>query len=144
MSVVIEVENDGWKVKRSNYWETQFAEAGLALLSWHGSAARLLLPPAMYGEDLDEMRTAKLVVLTMGLWPINDRIRPALEILFDDGSATPYYIRIIEEAHWPLPTVEDINCRVHFSAWTEAGLALDIPGVLIAAPFLAKLTKDER
>jgi hypothetical protein len=64
-------------------------------------AIRVLLPPAVYGI-LYEMRTGKSCVLSRGPWPAERRAE-AIEIMFDDGSVSPFALHLTPESLDLLP-----------------------------------------
>lgn len=90
----IVIENDGPKVTFSTFWEHEAARVhGLFFLSLNAGALRLLVPDKQTGE-IAEMTTAKRgVVVTRGRLQGRD----AIEIMFDDGSDSPFAIHIQQE-----------------------------------------------
>ncbi|MQA40641.1 hypothetical protein [Rugamonas aquatica] len=73
----------------SNYFTTWAAEAGFYHLSVHPRAARLLVPDCQ-AAALPEMRTGHSCIFANGELDCD----PALEMLFDDGSARPFSIHL--------------------------------------------------
>src|SRR5205823_54879 len=61
----------------------------------------MLLPPARYGE-LAEMRTGKYCILSRGPWPAAQR-EEAIEIMWEDGSESPYALHLTPESFDLLP-----------------------------------------
>src|SRR5262245_15622128 len=82
---MISITNDGQRIASSNYWQSSLADAGLPYLSCHRGAIRLLVPPGCQ-HAVEEMRTARAVVLSVGAWP-PDHQREGAELLFDNGFA---------------------------------------------------------
>jgi len=73
----------------SNYFLTWAAESGFYHLSIHPKAARLLVPDCQ-GAALNEMRTGHSCIIACG----NLDCEPAIELMFDDGSDTPFSIHL--------------------------------------------------
>jgi hypothetical protein len=87
MKNVLQINNNGPEVVETNFWNSQFSERGLFYLSANAGAFRLLVPEAQDGT-LQEMHTAKEVVITRG-WHDGDR-REMVEIMFDDHTDDPF------------------------------------------------------
>ena len=137
---IIDFENDGPRVVRTTYFETLMAERGFLHLSVNAGAFRLLVPRAA-AMDFAEMRTAEYVVVTQGAWtpppvPQPDgtrRMRPpaenAMELLFEDHSASPYAVVLPPSQCFGSPSRQDagrtdLRCLVYSEGPT---LELEIP-----------------
>lgn len=109
------IENDGQEIVATNFWETEMADKGAFYLSTNASAFRLLVPTQHAGE-VAEFQSAKDIILTRGPWS-NAQQHNAMEILFDDGSDTPYALHLgqAQVDRWPLP--EDAGRTLTFTAW---------------------------
>jgi len=93
--VFIQIENRGQAIVKTNYWDSEYAQAGMFYLSWNAGAARLLVPDAQK-LTLPEMRTAKYVIVSRGPWDDHGG-RDALELLFEDGSDAPFAVHLVSE-----------------------------------------------
>lgn len=98
---LIEVHNHGPLILSSNYWNSDLAEAGKVFVSVNAGAIRVLLPPSRYG-DLSEMRTGNECVLSRGPWP-EAYVKEAIEIMWDDGSDSPFALHLTPESFDMLP-----------------------------------------
>ncbi len=114
MDDLIAIENNGPLIASTNYWTSDHAQRGLFFLSWNAGAARLLVPEACLG-DLSEMQTDKTVVITRGNLDGHD----ALEILFDDGTDSPFALNISTKQCDRL--VPETPEAFVFIAWGETG-----------------------
>lgn len=121
---MIEIHNNGPAISGTNYWDTE--HAGYFYLSWNAGAARLLVPDTRVGE-IAEMRTGEYVILSYGPWT-DQGSRPAWELLWEDGSDSPYAIHLVEEQTDRRPPVEDQGGGLIVTAWTRAGLVATWPG----------------
>lgn len=128
---ILMVRNEGADIVDTNYWSHAFNERGEFFLSTNAGAIRLLMPTSQRAA-LAEMRTGNMVVLTRGRYHPNRPDDPeqgdGVELLFDDGSETPFALFI--GAHqidrlWPgewdtreVPfVVYDTDDRKPFKAW---------------------------
>ena len=87
---MLHVTNYGASLLATNYYGSEWVQEGALLLSWNAGAARLLIPPAILPACLAEIRGAELVVVSRGLFRDHD----CYELMFEDGSDTPYSIQI--------------------------------------------------
>ena len=88
----IHIGSVGQDIAGTNYWESELAAAGIFYLSWCAGAARLLVPDNQT-YTLDEMRSAKSVVISRGPWTAQDG-QDCLELLFEDHSIAPFAIQM--------------------------------------------------
>lgn len=138
---MIEIQNDGPRIVSTNYWSTPHAAQGFFYLSWNAGAARLLVPRPQVAA-IAEMQTADYVILTRGPWPeAGDRMR--WELLFEDHGPSPYAVHLVPEMSDRVIPPSDIGRRVAFSAWTEAGHALQLSGRVRSAKRLPCLKRWE-
>jgi len=109
------IENNGQEITESNFWGSEQERAGAFYLSINAGAFRLLLPQ-QHETILAELETAKEVIITRGPWPDAGQTN-AMEILFDDGSDSPFSIHLgaNQVDRWPLP--EDAGRMFMFSVW---------------------------
>jgi hypothetical protein len=102
---VIEIHNDGPRVRSTNYFQTEHARRGYLYVSVNAGAFRVLLPQPRI-RWLEDMRTASELVISRGPWPEQGRA-DALELLFDDGSDTPFMVTMLPEQWDRLPAQGD-------------------------------------
>jgi len=113
------VQNNGKEVISSNYWESDLARAGKYYLSTNARSFRLLLPDSLRGF-VDEMKTGRTIVVTVGPWPSLGVMSPCFEILFDDGSNSPFCLHMnVESTDGILPIAEDAGMTATFSVWVR-------------------------
>lgn len=117
------VENEGQAIKHTNYWQTEAARAGYFYLSWNAGAARLLVPDAAKAM-LQEMRSARYVIISKG--PLEGR--DALEVLFEDGSESPFVIHMGTEQTDRLIPETDQGGGLFVTVWTRGGQKFRYPG----------------
>lgn len=115
------VENDGPHILRTDYWTTEHAHRGLFYLSINAGAFRLLVPKAMESE-LVEMRTGKMAVISFGTDTASGKA--ASEVLFDDGTPSPYSIVTSQFDRRPAETRRD---RTRLLVYSERGLEFELP-----------------
>lgn len=123
---MIEFENQGQKIVRTNYWDSPAAKAGYFFLSWNAGAARLLVPDAMTSH-VREMKGAKFVIVSRGRWAQHNR-EDALELLFEDRSQSPYCLHLVKDQTDRLIPEEDQGGGFWVSVWTKRGEQLRFPG----------------
>lgn len=118
----IHVANDGQDIEGSTFWDTLYACRGYFFLTFNQGAARLLIPDNRI-SDVEEMKTGKLVIISQGPWAQSKR-KLMNEILFDDGTETPYSIHFgMEQTDRKLPAT-DHGRDVPFSAWGRNAVKL--------------------
>jgi len=115
---MLEIENHGPLILRSNYWGSALDRAGTLYLSINAGAFRLLLPGG-WEEVVQEMQTGREVVVSRGPWAKDPgRGLDALELLFEDGTTDPYSVHLQSTQCDRLPTPEDQGKEWLFTAWT--------------------------
>lgn len=87
----IVTRNRGALICSTNYFGSAHARAGLFFLSWHAGTARLLIPASRFCA-LRDMLNATYVAVTRGRY---EGVADCLEVMFDDGSATPYAVYLL-------------------------------------------------
>ena len=108
------IENNGPEILSSNFWDS---ETSNFFLSVNAGAARLLIPDSRI-DEIGKMVTGKLVILSRGpCWPQADK--DAIEILFDDGSKTPYSTQLMAEQIDNLIPASAHGRSLTFSAWRK-------------------------
>jgi hypothetical protein len=94
MAEIITVTNEGPILLTTTYWQSALARAGKFFLTLNAGAFRLLLPPQHTGV-LRDIRTAHEVVVSRGPMTLAGQTLPdMLELLFDDGSASPFSLHL--------------------------------------------------
>ena len=103
MSEILTIHNDGALVTATNYFETPHARQVQAVyVSVNAGCVRLLVPdPAMI-----DSAGAKYVIVTRGKWP-EMGWRDALDVLFEDGTDSPFAAIVGAEAVDRLPPAGD-------------------------------------
>jgi hypothetical protein len=117
MSQRLEIENDGQLILRTNYWELPEAQAGRCLVSYNSGAFRLLLP-LIHEPMLREMSKAEGVVVCRGPWP-EAGLDDAFEIRFDDGTDSPFSLKLGRRAFVNVPFADEIRMASKFTVWTK-------------------------
>lgn len=120
---MISIVNEGQAIKNTDYWQTEQARAGYLFLSWNAGAARLLIPDAAK-PLLKEMRGAEYVIISKG--ELDGR--PALELLFEDGSDAPFVVHMSTGQTDRLLPEDNQGGSFVVTVWTRAGNQLRYPG----------------
>jgi len=116
---IIMVENNCQEIVKSNYWDSTEARAGKYYLSTNAGAFRLLLPNSLL-NFVAEMKTGKTIVVTVGPWPRMGVLTPCFEIMFDDGSNSPFCLHMnTESTDGIIPNTEWTFKAVMFSVWAK-------------------------
>lgn len=123
---MLTIKNKGPELAETNYWDSEHARAGLFYLTWNADAGRLLVPDACT-STLQDMQTAKYVIVSRGPWPEQGG-REGLELLFEDGSDAPYCLHLSAEQCDRLLPETDQGGGFEIVAWTRAGRAEAWPG----------------
>lgn len=123
---MLAIKNAGQNIIETNYWDSEHARRGYCYLSWNAGAARLLLPDALKGE-LREMRGANCVIVSRGPWHEQGG-REALELLFEDGSDSPYCLHLVAEQTDRLLPEDNQGGGFVVTVWTRGGEKLRLPG----------------
>jgi hypothetical protein len=121
---MIEIKNRGADLIGTNYWDTPNARAGYVFASWNAGALRLLIPDALL-DQVPEMRTGRAALVTHGKLDGRD----AIEVMFDDGTESPYALHIVVEQCDRVLPKSDAGKRVVVTAWSRAGKLAEWPGV---------------
>lgn len=118
--------NDGPVVSRTDFFDSEYAAKGALYLSWNAGAARVLVPDNRQGW-LNEMATAREVIISRGPWPAKGA-SDALELLFDDGTDSPFAVRIgVDQTDRLIPD-QRIETGLEVLVITRAGVVLRLPG----------------
>jgi hypothetical protein len=123
---MLTINNNGQAITSTNFWESETAKAGYCFLSWNAGAARLLLPDALL-PAVREMKSAQYVIISKGPWHEQGG-RDALEVLFEDGSNSPYCVHLtMEQTDRSLPE-DNQGGGLVVTVWTRSGEELRLPG----------------
>lgn len=123
MSGLIVIENDGQEIKHTNYWETEHADRGLMYLSVNAGVLRLLVPAGQVAAGvIDEIRTGTRAELVPTIRP--QLRRSHLDLVFEDGSPSPYSISIDRQQ---VDIIPHNGNNKRLLVYTEAGLVLELP-----------------
>lgn len=115
MSQKIIIENHGALITATNFWESDAEKAGKLFLSPNAGTLRLLVP-RIHRSMIEEMRTARHVVCSLGPWPAaNAEI--GVELLFDDGSGDPYSVHLTPAACAMLPGEPALGQEWTLTVW---------------------------
>ena len=96
----LRIRNDGPRIVSTNFWNLPEAAAG-SLLSTNAATFRLLVPDSQRGS-LADMTTAPIAVVSRGCWTAVGR-SDGIEILFDDGTDSPFALWLSVESCDRLP-----------------------------------------
>lgn len=126
-NIVLTIRNDGQRIVETNYWESAHAKAGYCYLTWNAGSGRLLVPDSLASSMLREVRAAREVIVSRGPWGEQGG-REALELLFEDGSDSPYCIHLVaEQCDRMLPDTDQGGGFV-VAIWTRSGRRTQMPG----------------
>ena len=113
---MIQITNHGPLITSTNYWDSELASAGKLYVSVNAGAIRVLLPPRLYG-GLADMRAAPECVLSRGPWPERHE-QEGIEIMWDDGSDSPYALHLAPASFDLLPAEPDAGREWLLTVWT--------------------------
>ena len=122
----IHIGSVGQEIAGTNYWESELAAAGIFYLSWNEGAARLLVPDSQT-FSLDEMRSAKSVVISRGPWTAQDG-RDCLELLFEDHSIAPFAMHMSALQCSRMSPDANQSGSFPVTVWNRHGKKLQLPG----------------
>lgn len=112
--------NHGGDIINTNYFDSAMGKAGMYYLSGNAGVVRLLVPDSEV-QQIFEMRTGKLCVVTSGVY----RGQSSVEIMFDDGTRAPFAIYIsIGQSDFRVGTDRD---RKTLAVWTRSGKVAEWP-----------------
>jgi hypothetical protein len=97
------VENNGPELVRTNFWTD--LDLGKIYVSLNARAFRVLLPRDLESA-LEEMWTAREVIITRGPWP-EAKTKDGVELMFEDGSPAPFALHLDARAFDRLPAAQD-------------------------------------
>jgi hypothetical protein len=98
---MVVIENHGALILSTDYWQTDAAKAGKVYCSCNAGTVRILLPNSQR-RMVDDMRSAKYVILSRGPWKAMQRDE-AVELLFEDETQEPFSMHLSVESFDMLP-----------------------------------------
>jgi hypothetical protein len=113
--MLIEIQNHGPLILATNYWESELAQAGKFYCSVNAGSIRLLVPPSQRAS-IEDMRASQYVVLSRGPWPAQG-LPEAVELLFEDGSDSPFALHLAPESFDLLPAEPPAGRGWVLSVW---------------------------
>lgn len=111
----ISIDNHGALIQSTNYWESAVEEAGKMFLSPNAGTIRVLIPRA-FRRVINDMRTAKYVICSVGPWP-DAGAEKAVELLFEDGTDNPFSLHLTPESCAMIPGEPDEGQQWLVSVW---------------------------
>lgn len=113
-SNVIVTSNHGPLITSSTFFGSEYDRAGNLHVSCNAGAIRILVP-SFHRHIVQEMRTPH-VVCSRGPWP-EMKTAEAVELLFDDGSDSPFCLHLTAESFDLLPAEPEPGQQWVLSAW---------------------------
>lgn len=104
--MALTITNDGPAIRASNYWTSEYAARGAVYVSLNARAIRILVPDLLAEQLVAETRGSKYVILSRGPWP-DQRRDDAIELLWEDGSSSPFALHVGVEQVDRLPAKDD-------------------------------------
>jgi len=99
MSVPLIIYNDNQRIAETNYWKTTLSKRGFYYMTLNAGCYRLLVPDN-HDDFLREISTASTVTISRGATSqLDTPCTDAFEIVFEDGTNTPYAITMSKE-YW--------------------------------------------
>lgn len=126
MTNLYTISSSGWKIKKTNYWDSDAAKDGQFFMSWNAAQLRLLVPDSQLLAIL-EMKKCLCIDVT---YFYGDDFHPHYEILFDDGSSYPLAIALGagQSDRNFIPYGDAIKLRT--SIWYRGGVVFARKGVI--------------
>jgi len=90
----VKIHNDNEKILSTDFWESNFCKSGFCFMSMNENAYRLLIADNLVDEWINEMATGKKIIISRGPSATNPDV---FEIVFDDDTDTPFYIKLSSE-----------------------------------------------
>ena len=112
------ITNDGPRITSTDYWQTEHSRRGILYLSINAGCFRLLVPTAL-APEVDEMRSAKHIIISM-LPKLKRRDgQYAVEWMADDGTDDPWSCHLSPGQCDRLPRRVDADATAFASQWRE-------------------------
>lgn len=123
--------NDGPLIRETNFWETDYARRGLLYISTNGGAVRILVPDAQRGSISEMERGTQHVIFSYLKQHLVAQDQLALEVLFEDGSNSPYALHSGPGAFDRYPARPDFHSVWRATVWEQCAgkptMRLDLP-----------------
>lgn len=98
---VICTENHGPLIVSSSFWGSEYDRGGKLYCSCNAGCVRVLVP-SVHRSMIEECRGSQYVILSRGPWP-EMRLPDAVELLFEDGTESPFALHLSPESFDLLP-----------------------------------------
>lgn len=113
----MQIHNDGQRILRTDYWQSDHARRGYAYLSVNAGAVRLLIPRSLQ-EATEAIRDARAARVQIAGACRGD-YRP-IHVVLDDDSAAPYCLTLdVRQCDRTLP-VSEVGRAVPLFAYAPA------------------------
>jgi hypothetical protein len=112
---MIETVNHGPLIVSSTYWGSEYEAAGKLFCSVNAGAVRVMVPRAGRAV-IEECRSSRHAVLSRGPWPEMGLV-DAVEILWEDGSDSPFSLHLSNESFDLLPGEPEPGREWTVSLW---------------------------
>ena len=113
---MLRIENHGPLIVATNYWDLPEERLGKVLVSPNAGAFRVLLP-RVAEPSLEDMKAGRECLVSRGPCP-GMGLPDATEILFDDGTNSPFALHLSVAAWTTLPDPADVAKEWVLTAWT--------------------------
>lgn len=114
---VISTTNHGPLIVSSTYWGSEHEKRGKVYCSVNAGCIRLLVPRRAR-RLIADCRSGKYAVLSRGPWP-QMRLDDAVEIMWEDGSDSPFAMHLSPESFDLLPGEPAPGMEWTISVWDE-------------------------
>jgi len=125
------INNDGPTIIDTNFWDSEWARRGLIYVSSNGGAIRLLVPDSQHAVIAEMEKGTRHVIAS---YLKKHLVRPdqlALEMLFEDGSDSPYAFHTNPGSFDRYPAPDDSNRVWRATVWEQKdgkpSMCLDLP-----------------
>jgi hypothetical protein len=112
---MIETTNKGRLIISSTYWGSEYERAGKLFVSVSSGTVRVLVPRSNH-TIIEECRPGKYAVLSRGPWPARG-LADAVEILFEDGTDSPFVLHLSPESFKALPAKPPAGRNWRLALW---------------------------
>lgn len=111
----VSVSNHGPLITASNYWGSETEQAGKVWCSVNAGCIRVLVPRDTRAL-ISDCRGGQYAVLSRGPWPAM-RLADAVEIMWEDGSSSPFAMHLSPEAFDLLPGPPGAGAEWTIAVW---------------------------
>ncbi|MES2705168.1 MAG: hypothetical protein V4726_01065 [Verrucomicrobiota bacterium] len=124
MENLLKTTNHGPLITSSDYFGSPAETAGKFMVSVNAGAVRVLWP-RVRRREIDDMRAAKYVIITRGLWASSPHgPQDGMELLWEDDSPSPYCLHMTDSTlldAWPAQPQEGEAWIVTVWMWRDTG-----------------------